>query len=101
MKHETLFQQEEGSRNLGELTVYALSTCGFCRRALAFLRERSIRFRYLYVDDQTPEIKEEIKGHLYDTFKQQVRYPFLVINNERFLIGFTEEEWIKTLGVER
>jgi glutaredoxin-like protein NrdH len=100
MKHESLFEQVEGTRDLGELTVYALSTCGFCRRALAFLRDNSIRFRFLYVDDQPPEIKEEIKGHILDAFKQQVRYPFLVINNERCLAGFTEDEWKKSLGVD-
>ena len=43
MKHEDRFESVDGKVDAGELTVYALSTCGFCKRALAFLRDNSIR----------------------------------------------------------
>ncbi len=100
MKHETLFQPVEGSVEAGDLTVYAISTCGFCKRALTFLRSHSVRFKYIYVDDLPFDLKDEIKSFLREKFNQQIRYPFVIIDNDRCLIGFTEEEWKKTLGLE-
>ena len=52
---------ESGTKKPADITVYALSTCGFCRSALNFLRENDIAFKYIYVDKQSSQVKVQIK----------------------------------------
>ncbi|MBN2077453.1 MAG: glutaredoxin family protein [Spirochaetes bacterium] len=100
MKPDELYEFVDGTVDAGDITVYALSTCGFCKRALAFLRKNSITFRYIYFDDLQDEVKSEIREHLMNTFNKTLRFPFLVYNNERCLVGFDEDEWKSLLGIQ-
>jgi len=90
---------KDGSRADHEIMVYALSTCGFCKRALAFLDTHKFAYRYLYVDlipiDTKNAIKQELKQH----FKENVAFPFAVIDDKKYLIGFIEADWKMTLGI--
>ena len=88
---------EEGNRKPGEVKVYALSTCAFCKKALKFLRENSICFSYVYVDELDPEVKEKLKAWLREKYKEETGFPFLVIDDSTVLIGFNEEKYIKHL----
>jgi len=87
------FVKEEGRDVFNDVTLYALSTCGFCKRALQFLRERKIRFRYVFVDELDPEVKHKLKESLAAQFNQRVGFPFVIINNSRCVVGFTQHEW--------
>ena len=100
MKHIELFETVEGKNDAGDIKVYALSTCGFCKRALKFLRENSIQFRFLYIDDQTFETRQEIKEYIYEKFNERIRYPFLILNDTTYLVGFTKEEWASMLKIK-
>lgn len=77
--------------------VYALSTCGFCKRGLAFLRENGIAHRYVYIDLLPFEVKTRVKEDLRSKFKEYVSFPYMVLDGEETLIGFTEAEWRKRL----
>lgn len=88
-----------GQRNNHTITVYALSTCGFCKRALAFLNNYSFAHRYIYVDLIPLETKNEIKEALKNKFKVNIAFPFAVIDETKYLVGFTEADWKKELGV--
>jgi glutaredoxin len=79
--------------------VYALSTCGFCKRALQFLKEQDIEHRYVYVDRMPYEDKQEIKAKLAGDSGKRVAFPFLVVDGDTYLVGFVEDEWRSTLGV--
>ncbi|TFH38733.1 MAG: glutaredoxin, partial [Chrysiogenales bacterium] len=72
------FEIVNGTVDIGDVTVYALSTCGFCKRALSFLRENSVKFRYLYIDDLPPDEKAEIRKAISEKFNREIRYPFLI-----------------------
>ncbi len=89
-----------GSSANHEITVYALSTCGFCKRALAFLNARSIAYRYVYMDLVPLDTKNAAKKALKERFKEDVAFPFAVIDGDKHLVGFIEPDWIKTLGLE-
>jgi glutaredoxin len=99
MLEDDKFEYVDGKNSSKELTVYALSTCGFCRRALKFLKDNSIKFRFVYVDNLPKEVKENIKTGLREKFNDRIAYPFAVINDERHLVGFIEEEWKGELGI--
>lgn len=100
MKLDEMFESVNGSIDAGDIMIFALSTCGFCKRALAFLRQNSITFRYLYFDDLQDDVKNEIREYLMNTFNKTLRFPFLVYNNERCLVGFDEDEWKSLLGIQ-
>jgi glutaredoxin-like protein NrdH len=97
---ETLEYSTEGSKDIGkDICVYALSTCGFCRRALQFLRDSECKFRFVYVDKLPFEIKQDVKTKLNDKFQKRVVFPYCVIDNKEVLVGFVEEDWKQTLGL--
>ncbi|GAB4329026.1 MAG: glutaredoxin family protein [Promethearchaeota archaeon] len=95
------FTKVEGDHGEKDLVVYALSTCGFCRRGLQFLRDHSFAFRYVYVDQLDFDTKQFLKDRLRERFNQRVLFPFLVIDDREAVVGFVEETWKRKLGVER
>jgi glutaredoxin-like protein NrdH len=90
-----------GSRADHEITVYALSTCGFCKRALAFLNARGVAYRYVHMDSVPLETKNEAKKVLKERFKVDIAFPFAVIDGEKHLVGFIEPDWIATLDLDK
>jgi len=88
----------EGERRDHEITVYALSTCGFCKRALAFLDREGFAYRYVHVDRIPLETKTAAKKELKERYGQDVAFPFAVIDRESVLVGFIEPDWKLTLG---
>jgi glutaredoxin-like protein NrdH len=91
------FMSEEGVKCDHDLTVYALSTCGFCKKALKFLRENSIKFKYVYYDELDQTLQNKIEDTLVDQFGERLAFPFLVIDCKRYLLGFDQDEWEKEL----
>ena len=89
------FIKEEGSHNKGEIVVFALSTCAFCKKALKFLRENSITFSYVYVDEYDHDRKSEIKHNLKEKYNKDIGFPFLILNGTKIIVGYTEDEYKK------
>jgi glutaredoxin-like protein NrdH len=84
-----------------DLKLFALSTCGFCRRAIEFLRNNNISYSNVYVDQLPVSIKQRLKDEFSERFKKTILYPALIIDEKDVLIGFTEEVWIRNLGIEK
>ncbi len=87
------FTPEAGIKYPGEIRVYALSTCAFCKKALKFLRDNSICFSYVFVDELDPQVKDEIKAGLHRKFGEDVGFPFLVIDDKTVIVGFSEDKY--------
>ncbi len=88
-----------GAKTTPIITVYALSTCGFCKRATAFLEKNSFAYRYLYMDTIPIETKNEAKKTLKEKFKADIAFPFATVGDDQYLVGFIEADWKRTLGV--
>ena len=97
MKPNLNFVNEEGTKCDHDLTVYALSTCGFCKRAIKFLKDNSIKFKYVYFDDLESDLQSKIQEALDAQFRQGLSFPFLVIDGNKCLVGFDQEEWEEKL----
>lgn len=80
--------------------MIALSTCGFCKRALRFLRDNNIAFRYVFFDELDSETKENVKREISKRFKDKLAFPFLIIDDEESMVGFNEEVWRDRLGLK-
>lgn len=93
------FTHEEGSRTGRSVVVYALSTCGFCRRALGFLRNNGVDFRYVYVDNLPTDIRNAVKAELRERYQIKELFPTLILDETEALTGFDPEEWKRQLGL--
>lgn len=81
-----------------KVMLYALSTCGWCRKARAFLDEHDISYDYVYVD--------ELKGPRRDEVMEQVRrwnpkgsFPTIVIDDAQAIVGFQEDRLREVFGL--
>jgi glutaredoxin-like protein NrdH len=94
------FSDVPGDKGGHDLKLFALSTCGFCRRAIAFLNDRKVGYSFVYVDQLPIEVKKKAKEEFSARFRTRMLYPTLLIDEKDTLIGFIEESWKKSLGLE-
>jgi glutaredoxin len=87
----------EGQDARHDIEVYALSTCGFCKRALAFLADKGLAHRYVHLDLVPLETKTRVKTELKARFDEHISFPYAVVDGNSTLIGFIEADWRKTL----
>jgi len=92
------FTTVEGRQAKQPLTVFALSTCGFCRRAITFLNDSTIAYRYVYVDKLDKPAQDAVRAYVKKTFHTMLSYPFLCIGEDDYLTGFIRASWEKELG---
>jgi len=82
----------------GKITLYALSTCGWCAKTKELLGELGVDHSYVFVDLLPPEEREEAIGEV-EKFNPDGSFPTLVINEgARVIIGFREQEIREALG---
>lgn len=78
-------------RNVGDVMLYALSTCQWCNKTKQLLKDLGIKFDYMYVDlmeaDKQAEALDEI-----ERWNPRGSFPTLVIGNKRCIVGFQESE---------
>ncbi|HOD35583.1 MAG TPA: glutaredoxin family protein [Syntrophales bacterium] len=77
--------------NKGQITLYALSTCVWCKRTKALLEDLGVAYHYVYVDnlprDERNQTMEEVKR-----WNPKCSFPSLVIKNSQCIIGFDEKK---------
>ena len=75
----------------GTVMLYALSTCGWCKRTKDLLREIGVEFDYAFVD--LLEGKEQDSAmDTVERFNPSGSFPTLVIDNQKCIVGFKEQE---------
>ena len=82
-----------------KLVVYALSTCGFCERAMKFLQDLGLGYDFIFIDELEPWIKAALKEELKERFGAATVFPYLVIDDSTTVVGYTEEKWRTGLGL--
>ena len=93
------YPQVHGDKTTPLITVYAHSTCGFCKRAMTYLEKNKYAYRFIYMDAIPIEIKNEAKRTLKEKFKVDIAFPFATIGDSDPLVGFMEADWKRTLGL--
>jgi glutaredoxin-like protein NrdH len=93
------FEQKDGEKTSPLITVYALSTCGFCKRSMTFLEANNYAYRFIYLDKIPLDSKTEVKKELKEKFKTDIAFPFVTVGDSDYLVGFIEVDWKKTLGL--
>jgi glutaredoxin len=94
------YKTVEGEGKGHEIVLFTLSTCGFCKKAMAFLDRQGLSYRYIHVDHIPLETKTAVKKELKELYHEDVAFPFAVIDRSKTLVGFIEPDWKLTLGIE-
>lgn len=75
----------------GEIMLYALSTCVWCKKTKALLDELKVKFAYTNVDLLNKEEKAEAMAEV-RKWNPACSFPSMVINNSTCIVGFDEEK---------
>ncbi|MBI4266841.1 MAG: glutaredoxin family protein [Chloroflexi bacterium] len=78
-------------KKAGHFMLYALSTCGWCRKTRQLLDEMGVEYYYEYVDHMESGKREEAMNTV-RRWNPRCTFPTLVVNNERCIIGYNEGE---------
>lgn len=80
-----------------QLVLFALSTCGFCKRARRFLDDRKLKYKLIYIDEIEIDRKKEIKLDFKNQYNENLRYPALLQNDKLALVGYIDKAWRELL----
>ncbi len=90
------FTKVEG-RDIGDIKVFALSTCGWCKKTKTYLKDHGIKFSYIDVDqlvgdELSPVREQQLK------FNPNGSFPTIVVADKDCIIGYDEDALRKLIG---
>ena len=96
MALEKYMEQVTGKKK-GDVLLYALSTCGWCRKTKDLLGDLGVEYRYIDVDLLDSEAKSEAIKEITD-WNPRCSFPTMVINNDRCIVGYQADKIREALG---
>ncbi len=95
MKLEKYAKKVPG-KGKGDIFLFALSTCGWCRKTKNLLNDLGLEYRYIDVDLLDAQAKREVVEEV-ARWNPSTSYPTIVINNKG-IVGFQEDEIRQAVG---
>ncbi len=71
--------------------LYALSTCGWCRKTRELLEKLGVEYDYEYVDQLEGEKREEAMN-VVRRWNAACSFPTMIIDNKTCIVGYKEDE---------
>ena len=96
MALEKYMKQVTGKKK-GDVLLYALSTCGWCRKTKDLLGDLGVEYRYIDVDLLDSEARSEAIKEI-TKWNPRCSFPTLVINNDRCIMGYQADKTREALG---
>jgi glutaredoxin-like protein NrdH len=78
-------------KNKGDIMLYALSTCVWCKKTKRLLNDLGVDYHYVDVDLLGADDKEKTKQEIM-RWNPRCSFPTLVINNNTCIVGYKERE---------
>lgn len=75
----------------GKVMLYTLSTCVWCKRTKALLRDIGVAYDYIDVDLLSSDEEEKVMKEIMK-FNPSCNFPTMVINDKKCIVGFKEDE---------
>ena len=85
-----------GTNNKHKVTLYALSTCGWCRKMKELLDSQQVEYQYIYVDQCQGDERTQVSTKVRE-LNPRGSYPTLQIDDE-VVAGFDDERVLELLG---
>lgn len=87
----------EGDKK-GEIVLYALSTCVWCKKTKQFLSDLKVEYNYIFVDQLDRKTRDEVEEEIIK-WNPRCSFPTIVLNNQRCIVGFQEADIKEALGL--
>jgi glutaredoxin-like protein NrdH len=78
-------------KNKGNIMIYTLSTCGWCKKTKALLKEMGVEYHYIDVDLLEGDEQEEAVAQM-GKYNPATNFPTIVLGSGKAIIGFKEDE---------
>jgi glutaredoxin len=90
------YEHVEGT-DKGKVTLFALSTCVWCKRTKQLLNNLGVGYDYVFVDLLHGAEKDDAMNEI-KKWNPNCSFPTMVINDEKCIVGFKEAEIRAALG---
>ena len=77
-------------KNQGEIMLYAISTCPWCRKTKQLLNDQGVEYNYIDVDQTRGQEREDVINQV-RKYNPSLSFPVILINGKAIL-GFKEDE---------
>ncbi len=78
--------------------LYALSTCGWCKKTKELLDTNGVEYDLVYVDllegDEKEAVLDEVRK-----YNPRTSFPTVVVDDSRSVTGFKEDQLRELLGI--
>ncbi len=81
-----------------KVKLYALSTCGWCRRTKKLLDENGVEYELVYVDLLQGEEQKRILDEV-SRWNPRLSFPTLVLDGKDVIVGYDEARIKEALGL--
>ena len=88
----------QGKNNKHKVTLYALSTCVWCKMTKQFLKDSNIEYEYVDVDLCTEEDKDKIRKHILSK-GGNLSYPSTIVDDKILITGFRKDQLKEALEI--
>lgn len=92
------FQKVPGKSRAHKVTLFALSTCAWCKLTKQYLQDNDVAYEYVDVDLLDPE--DKAKAHEAIQSKGgTLTYPTTIIDDKTVITGFRKDQLKEALGL--
>ncbi|CDG64273.1 MAG: glutaredoxin-like protein NrdH [Methanobacterium sp.] len=92
-----MLMEHVDGENKGKIVLFALSTCGWCKKTRTLLEDIGVEYDYIYVDLLHGAERKEVIANV-EKWNPRLSFPTLVINDEETIVGFNEDKVREILG---
>lgn len=84
-------------RRAGDVVLYALSTCGWCKKTKQFLKDNKVEYEFLDVDTANSEERRAAIKYLQEK-KVPLGFPVTIVDDETVISGYNPGALKEALG---
>jgi glutaredoxin-like protein NrdH len=92
------FSKVSGKNNSHKVSVYALSTCVWCKMTKQYLSENGVEYEFVDVD----LLEDDDKGKVHETILSKggvLSYPTTIVDDKTVITGFRKDQLKEALGL--
>jgi glutaredoxin len=96
-EHRRMSELHIPGKKSGHIILYTLTTCYWCEKTKELLDDLGVEYDYKYIDllndGERDKAIQEVK-----TWNPRYTFPTLIIDNEKCIVGYRENEIKEALG---
>jgi len=92
------FSKVSGSKNDHKVTIFALSTCVWCKLTKQYLSENHVEYEFIDVDLSPEDDKVKIREIIVNK-GGSLSYPTTIVDDKILITGFRKDKLKEALGL--